>query len=284
MNRLFSNLNILNNGLLCAVIIFLASSCSNKASAPSGNNEILIDMDSVVVRDSIVDAGDIKIIVSTDIAYPKLVKNNGKNSANTFIELYFSTLLESSYESNGETTIKNAVAKQLESYKAEDDGANTIEEEEDDAVSRYAVATNIRPCYHNFDFFCFKKSTTSTRDNKKPINTVQYITLDVKGEKQIHVTDIFNEQYFSKLTEIIRDKLFADHNCKNANQLADLGFFNIDNLFVPDNISLSDTSIIFHYNPLEIACNAIGVVDVSIPFNELSSYINEDSAVRRIQE
>lgn len=283
MNHLFSIIKVLKSGVLSIGLLCLVASCSSKNKTPQGNNEIQIVMDSIVVRDSVVDAANIKIIVSSDISYPKSVKIDGVKKSSVFLSLYFKSLLESDFDSNAKTTIKSFVARQLDSYKSESVNKEALDDE-DGSLSQYSLSTIIRSCYHDWDFICFCKTTTTIRDDKQPISTNQYITLDIKGNKQVHITDIFNEKDFTSLTEVIRNKLFADNNCKNANQLAELGFFNIDNLFVPDNFSLTDKAITFHYNPLEIACNAIGVVSVDVPFDSIQQYIIGDSPIKRIIE
>ena len=62
----------------------------------------------------------------------------------------------------------------------------------------------------------------------------------------------------------------------------ELGYFNIDNLSITNNFYLSDSGIVFHYNPLEVACYAIGEVDVLLSYDSIQNFILETSPIVRL--
>ena len=93
---------------------------------------------------------------------------------------------------------------------------------------------------------------------------------------------VYKAQRGGDYGQLLKAQLLADNKCKDADQLAEMGFFNIDNLCINENFSISEDAITFFYNPLEIACYAVGEVSVAIPFEKIQEYIKKDSPICRL--
>lgn len=267
--------------VLLAIVLAATTSCSHDGSSISKGNTIAVQMDSILIQDSLTDQNGIKVTMSYTISYPKSIKDSKAETAK------FSKLLAKLWFSNDSLDLaKSANAALSEGLKAYSSSsiinAEDIQDEDVAKISRYDIDQNIAMIYHNCDLAIFKKSSTTKKDGKASLSNNTFFTIDLSTIKPVTLADIFDENNYATINDALKKQLLTKNNCSNSDQLAEVGYFNIDNLSINDNFTVDEKGISFHYNPLEIACYAVGEVVITLPFEDIKESIKTDSPICRL--
>ena len=75
-----------------------------------------------------------------------------------------------------------------------------------------------------------------------------------------------------------------NNNVKTAEQLIDLGYYNIDNLVVSRNFYFDENGINWSFLPNELAVYALGEPKVRLDFEEVLPLASDDSVLKRITD
>lgn len=73
-----------------------------------------------------------------------------------------------------------------------------------------------------------------------------------------------------------------DFNAEIPDSLLMRGFFTIDDIVPNENFWLSEKGIHYSYNQYEIAPYAMGVIDVTVPYSELTDILLPESIVSKL--
>ena len=111
--------------------------------------------------------------------------------------------------------------------------------------------------------------------------TIQFYNYDLSSQKQLLLEDLFYGSYKEIIEEIATRTLKAQHDLNADASLTEAGFF-VDTLQLTENFHLSDTHIRFIYNTYEIAPYYMGETEITIPYNEIRSWIPDSSPLKRI--
>ena len=277
----FLNINTKLRHACCICLIAVSVSCATDTASKSGDNNIQIGMDSIMVCDSITDQSGIKVTAAFSATFPSSFKNS-KKETEKLLSVINSAIFNST-DANMPDVAKKTVSDRLASYSTSaTDHVDESLEDETTPVSNFGIHLTVEPIYHNFDFLCLVKNSTTSKNLKPSLASKSFYTFDLQSSKRIMLSDIFSETDILKINSLLQKQLLTDAKCRNSDQLADFGYFNADNLSATENFSLTDNGISFHYNPLEIACYAVGEVCIFIPYKELRQYINPQSPINRI--
>lgn len=85
---------------------------------------------------------------------------------------------------------------------------------------------------------------------------------------ELSAADLFGEERLPRLGELIRTKLYEQYEAANDAELNDKGFFP-EYIGVTDNFCVTEDGVTFIYNPYEIGCYALGLVEVGVSREEL---------------
>lgn len=276
-------------GALQAVSAFLAlslSGCVSGGDRPPLHNTLKLEMDSISVKDSIIDSNDIRIRILNRILYPANLADDKNSTQKTQRIICASFLGDDKQLTPGglENIIRASVKEKIESYRmpVENGMISADMKDETPIIRSYDICTSLSLAYHNYDFLCMEKASTTIKDGKRTMESSEFITIDLPKAERLSISDLFPEDSYPAISDLIKSQLLSDSGCKSADQLVELGYFNIDFLSVTDNFSLSDDGICFHYNPYEIACYALGKVSISIPYSDIRQYLLKDSPIQRI--
>lgn len=110
---------------------------------------------------------------------------------------------------------------------------------------------------------------------------ITYTNVDLGELVTVSEEDIFLPNYKKQLTEIIINRLMAQHNVTAPDSLINIGFFNLEEVFPNNNFWLSDKGIHYSYNQYEIAPYSMGVIDVDIPYEDLSAILKPDNVIQK---
>lgn len=98
-------------------------------------------------------------------------------------------------------------------------------------------------------------------------------TYTLKGGYELTTADLFGTERLPALTEAIRQRIQANYDADNDQQLIERGFFP-EYIAPTENFRISEEGITFYYNPYEIGCYALGPVEVSLSREEMDSLRN----------
>lgn len=113
---------------------------------------------------------------------------------------------------------------------------------------------------------------------------VLYYTIDLNKIATISQEDIFKPNYQKFLTSKIIEKLMEKYNLDSPDKLIEEGFFDINDISPNNNFWMNDKGVHYIYNQYEIAPYSMGPIDVSIPFEELTSIIIPESIAGKYME
>ncbi len=100
------------------------------------------------------------------------------------------------------------------------------------------------------------------------MRTTEFHNYWTKGGYELSLGDLFTEEQLPQITERIKAKLCEQYGAGDEEELAQLGFFP-ETIVPTENFEVTPEGIVFHYNPYDIACYAMGEVDVTFTKEEL---------------
>ncbi len=96
-----------------------------------------------------------------------------------------------------------------------------------------------------------------------------FLNYDIKNNRVLDFNDIFVENSEEALRDLITLHLLGNYFAESLEELAEKSGIYTDQIFVSRNVFLIGDSIIFHYNPYDIAPWSEGIISVKIPVYEL---------------
>ena len=110
---------------------------------------------------------------------------------------------------------------------------------------------------------------------------IMYTNIDLNELVTISEEDLFVPNYYNSLTDNIVKSLMKQYDAEIPDSLLMRGFFTIDDIVPNNNFWLSDSGIHYSYNQYEIAPYSMGVIDVVVPYSEISDIILPDGIIAR---
>ena len=110
---------------------------------------------------------------------------------------------------------------------------------------------------------------------------VTYTNIDLNGLVTLSEEDLFVPGYFNPLTEKIIAQLMKNYDATAPDSLLMRGFFTLEDIVPNNNFWLDGENIHYSYNQYEIAPYAMGVIDVSVPYSDLTDILLPDGVISR---
>lgn len=110
---------------------------------------------------------------------------------------------------------------------------------------------------------------------------ITYTNIDLNELVTISEEDLFVPNYYKELTNKIIESLMKKYEVQKPDSLLMKGFFTIEDIVPNNNFWLSDEGINYSFNQYEIAPYAMGVIDVTVPYSELSEILIPDGIIYR---
>lgn len=153
-----------------------------------------------------------------------------------------------------------------------------------ETVDSYNTNINIYVQYNRHGVITFCKVISVKKNNKVTSVKHRYYSFDTKSHQYLSLTKMFREDAVSALTKMIKTRLMESNNVKTAEQLIDLGYYNIDNLVVSRNFYFDENGINWSFLPNELAVYALGEPKVRLDFEEVLPLASDDSVLKRITD
>ena len=260
-----------------------ALSCNSNTQSKPAEKSPEVGIDSVTVQDSILDISNCKIHVTTGIAYPGKFE---EGDLSMLQDLYAKQVLGIQVTDSipFQAALKHYPQLILDSYRTPtaNEQISPDDMDETDIVQRYDIRQQISPCYNAHGILTFCKTSELWKDRKRTMVTHNYYSFDTKNMVPITAADIFRDDAFSDIKNLLKGQLMKQEGVDSPSGLIDLGYFNIDNLSVTDNFSFAAKGIRFVYEPYEIACYAIGETTIELTYESLRPYLKDNAAVYNI--
>lgn len=110
---------------------------------------------------------------------------------------------------------------------------------------------------------------------------ITYTNIDLNKLVTLTEEDLFAPGYFKPLTEKIMAQLMKSYDAPAPDSLLMKGFFTLEDIVPNNNFWLDEKNIHYSYNQYEIAPYAMGVIDVSVPYTELSDILLPEGVIAK---
>lgn len=109
-----------------------------------------------------------------------------------------------------------------------------------------------------------------------PSTTTSILCFNATTGQQINYYNVFTLANNRKLRDALLHKLMDMNGVATINELNNLGYLEMMDMFVSKNFALNTDSITFYYNEYEIAPYAMGPTAISLAYKDLDGIINEE--------
>ena len=103
--------------------------------------------------------------------------------------------------------------------------------------------------------------------------------LFLENGEALEEDDIFIQGFQDELAQIMVDIIASDNHVTELDELEDLGFFNINEIYPNNNFYVDGEGVTYTFNEYEIAAYSVGSVDVFIPYDKIRRLLLENSPV-----
>lgn len=211
-----------------------------------------------------------RISADVEFRYPKYYVDNEKTVA--LQKLYAANVLNVTSDSVSlASAFPEYVDNLIKQYKE-----NEIEVVEDgieadyEPMSECKLQVKIYPVYNACGILSVCKEETALIDEDIPAKLHFYNTFNLSEMKKLETSDIIPEEAISQVEEALRIKLRSNLNVINDDEMADLGYYNFENLKVSENFYLTADSIVWNFMPRELS--VLEEVRISLGRNEVAGY------------
>lgn len=101
------------------------------------------------------------------------------------------------------------------------------------------------------------------------------LNFDPATGEVIELSDFFKENYEEVLIDRLIRALIKKSGAKSFEELQDMGYLVLNDMFVTNNFVLGEEEILFHFNHYDIAPYALGTCDLSFTYDELKDIIKD---------
>lgn len=241
-----------------ALIAICLYACNDKKHINDAAVECVdtIEVSTIKVCDSlsyVAGAEVCNITTQVEFVYPKFYLSNEKT--NELQGLYTLSVLDIQADSISlATAFPMFVEYLMNSYKEVN-----ISFDEDNFEGDYELIKNcdvdvkITICYNRGALFSVCKKEVAIINGASPQVRHIYSTYNLTEMKRVTFAELVGEENVVSVIELLKAKLRNDTNAKNDEELADMGFYNIDNLGGNDNFYLTNDSVVWNYLPRELS-------------------------------
>lgn len=111
--------------------------------------------------------------------------------------------------------------------------------------------------------------TGGAHGGKNYLNAV----INLKTGERITEDDLFTEESKPLISEIILKKIMEKHQVEKAEDLEQIGFFDVAEIGLNKNFYVTEQGIVYTYNEYEIAAYALGTTEVLLNYKDISGFM-----------
>lgn len=103
--------------------------------------------------------------------------------------------------------------------------------------------------------------------------------IDLTTATFVREDDIFIYGFNDKLAKLFVEEIKKQNNLENAEELEDMGYFSIDEIYPNDNFSVDEEGITYSFNEYEIAAYFVGITQIKLTWETVKDLLNPESPV-----
>lgn len=123
---------------------------------------------------------------------------------------------------------------------------------------------NIRVIYQKYPYVALKNEFSEYTGGAHGIYGTHYLNFDRQKNDLIKLSDLFTEEEIKKLTQDAEKIFRAQENLKEGEDYSNY-FFDNGKFVLPENFSLREGGIVFHYGLYEIKPYVAGTTEIFVP-------------------
>ena len=152
-------------------------------------------------------------------------------------------------------------------------------EQAPDAPAHWTIERVAEVVYETDELVTIKVTDGGYMGGAHPFTSVVYRTFDLDDGSQITPEDVFAPGFEEELRSRLEQGLRAAKAVPEGQSLHEFGFYFEGELPFPESFGVLEDTLVFWYDPYEIAPYVMGPVDVRIPREELSGLIDPRGAL-----
>ncbi len=269
--------------LLTLIFASVISSCEGR----KGGKSTGIEYDSIVVNRHIpllLDNDTTLPYSDVNISFTYPVKFRDTESLNRLQQIFKGTFFGSmEYDS---MSTQDAMNKYIDNYTERYQSISNMYYEEMAKLDGktpnwywYYMNTSNKILFQNDSLLSYAVEYSDYEGGAHGSYQIIYTNIDLNDLVTLSEEDIFVPGYYKPLTERILQNLMKDNNVEEPDSLLMKGFFTIEDIVPNDNFWLDDKGINYSYNQYEIAPYSMGVINVFIPYSELTDILLPDRII-----
>lgn len=185
----------------------------------------------------------------------KSLKDMAENYAQRYLKEY--SQLEAIYLKDQEEFKKKEGSKEEDIYEPMESSYN------------YQHSTQFEITFNKANLLSYIVHRYDYTGGAHGMNTDSCYTIILKTGLILKQEDLFDESALDKIASLIINHIAKDNNVAKAEDLEEIGYFSIKEIYPNGNIYVSEKGITWSYNPYDIAAYALGTIKTTVPFSEL---------------
>jgi len=248
--------------VLLTILLGLVISCSKE------EEKITVSFTDAVIADSVILANpDGKAVVK--LTYQKIAPSKSVKAGeiNSTIDDYVASLMVNySEDSLNQANINYLLDEFLISYEEfHNEFPEAPQEWEINSVGKIRIYGNY--ISQRFDSYY-------NTGGAHPNSATTFLNFNFLTGKEIDLINLIKENKFGELSSLCEKKFREARELSPQESLTEAGFwFEDDKFFLTDNFGFTSNSLIFYYNPYEIAPYVMGPTEIEVNFNEITSLL-----------
>ena len=147
-----------------------------------------------------------------------------------------------------------------------------IDKEEFPEISPYFAEISVSNTYRSEELLCLEMKQYLYTGGAHGYGSIWFLNIDIDTGEEILSNDLLkNEEEFTNYAEKkFREKMEIPMD----SSINSTGFwFENDTFYLPETLGFQDSNLIILYNPYDISSYASGMIEVSIPLEEVTPYL-----------
>ena len=269
--------------LLITAILF---SCGKNSKANKGDGQPAVMVKSKQLNDnsSFTMSNGERCTITADAVIDYPVSAGEGVPVDSLQRLFAAYVLESGDSLSLQEAMRQVVANSMHQYDFMQEPVNKdeVDESEDLTTLKYATSTRITPIYNKNGVVTFERVDVVKKNDKVTSITHRYYNFDVETQTFIDVNRLFRDDAVADVCQLLKQQLLKQNNATGNEQLNDLGYFNVENITVSRNFFFDENGVTWSYLPNELAVEAVGEPKITIPYDELTDFLCDNSIIERL--
>lgn len=194
-------------------------------------------------------------------------KAEGNKDVSELINKTLQNYIVSQTNLNEDSLVNHSIEDAVKRFNSE---FKTFKTDFPDSSQKWEAFIDGEVTYRSSDIISIAINTYLDTGGAHGNTNVKFFNFNPQTGELISKADIISN--FEKLSEVIELKL-NEHSKSNSDDPMEDFFFGND-FQLPESIGFSDEGLIILYNPYEIASYSQGIIEFTIPFEEINSFIN----------